>query len=177
VAGYVPFYYVMLGFIPAVTVAALWLGGSKFGYGLRAIAENDRLAEASASTSLSQAPCLRPSAPAVMAMTAARRILAVLHQRGRRLQRSITFQMVVMALLGGLGTPFGPIVGAAFLPGLGVPGHALVYHYLIAIGDDHRPRLAVCLPPLDRHPCGGSPSTGATLNLLEVRAVTKRSDR
>jgi len=48
---------------------------------------------------------------------------------------SITFQMVVMALLGGLGTPFGPIVGAAFLTLVSeFLGTRFVYHYLIAIG-------------------------------------------
>src|SRR5207244_969220 len=48
---------------------------------------------------------------------------------------SITFQMVVMALLGGLGTPFGPIVGAAFLTLVSeFLGTRFAYHYLIAIG-------------------------------------------
>ena len=48
---------------------------------------------------------------------------------------SITFQMVVMALLGGLGTPFGPVFGAAFLTLVSeVLGTRFVYHYLIAIG-------------------------------------------
>jgi branched-chain amino acid transport system permease protein len=43
--------------------------------------------------------------------------------------------MVVMALLGGLGTPFGPALGAAFLTLAGdVLGTRFVYHYLIAIG-------------------------------------------
>jgi branched-chain amino acid transport system permease protein len=48
---------------------------------------------------------------------------------------AITFQMVVMALLGGLGTPLGPILGAAFLTLVSeVLGTRFVYHYLIAIG-------------------------------------------
>src|SRR3989442_1313931 len=44
-AGYVLFYYVMLALMVGVTAGALWLGASKFGYGLRAVGENDRLAE------------------------------------------------------------------------------------------------------------------------------------
>src|SRR5437773_804170 len=41
----------------------------------------------------------------------------------------------LMALLGGLGTPFGPIVGAAFLTLVSeFLGTRFVYHYLIAIG-------------------------------------------
>ena len=48
---------------------------------------------------------------------------------------AITFQMVVMALLGGLGTPFGPVIGAAFLTLISeLLGTRFVYHYLIAIG-------------------------------------------
>ncbi len=46
-ANYVLFYYVMLALMTSVTAAALWLRDSKFGYGLRAVGENDRLAEAS----------------------------------------------------------------------------------------------------------------------------------
>jgi branched-chain amino acid transport system permease protein len=43
--------------------------------------------------------------------------------------------MVVMALLGGLGTPFGPVLGAAFLTLVSeFLGTRFVYHYLIAIG-------------------------------------------
>src|SRR5881398_351957 len=46
-AGYDVIYYVMLALMASVTGAALWLQRSKFGYGLRAVGENDRLAEAS----------------------------------------------------------------------------------------------------------------------------------
>ncbi len=47
----------------------------------------------------------------------------------------MTFQMVVMALLGGLGTPFGPVLGAAFLTLVSeFLGTRLVYYYLIVIG-------------------------------------------
>jgi branched-chain amino acid transport system permease protein len=40
-----------------------------------------------------------------------------------------------MTLLGGLGTPFGPVLGAAFLTLVSeVLGTRWVYHYLIALG-------------------------------------------
>jgi branched-chain amino acid transport system permease protein len=43
--------------------------------------------------------------------------------------------MVVMTLLGGLGTPLGPVLGAAFLTLVSeFLGTRFVYHYLIAIG-------------------------------------------
>jgi len=135
-AGYVPFYYVMLGLMTAVTVAALWLGGSKFGYGLRAIAENDRLAEASGL----DIHCLKRRvyvvSACVMAMTGGTAGYWLSYINAADVfSASITFQMVVMALLGGLGTPFGPIVGAAFLTLVSeFLGTRFVYHYLIAIG-------------------------------------------
>jgi branched-chain amino acid transport system permease protein len=48
---------------------------------------------------------------------------------------AITFQMVVMALLGGLGTPFGPVLGATFLTlASEYLGTRFVYYYLIVIG-------------------------------------------
>jgi len=48
---------------------------------------------------------------------------------------AVTFQMVVMTLLGGLGTPFGPVLGAAFLTLVSeYLGTRLVYYYLIVIG-------------------------------------------
>ena len=59
----------------------------------------------------------------------------------------MTFQMVVMALLGGLGTPFGPVLGAAFLTLVSeFLGTRLVYYYLIVIGVHHR-RPSRCSPP------------------------------
>jgi len=43
--------------------------------------------------------------------------------------------MVVMALLGGLGTPFGPVLGAMFLTlASEYLGTRFVYYYLIFIG-------------------------------------------
>jgi branched-chain amino acid transport system permease protein len=54
---------------------------------------------------------------------------------GEAFGAAITFQMVVMALVGGLGTPFGPLIGAGFLTLVSeLLGTQFVHHYLIAIG-------------------------------------------
>jgi branched-chain amino acid transport system permease protein len=135
-AGSLIFYYTMLALAAAVTACAVWLGRSKFGYGLRAVGENERLAEASGVNahrlkrrlyvlSAFFIACVGGTAGYWLSYVNATDVFGA----------SITFQMVVMALLGGLGTAAGPILGAAFLTLLGeVLGTRFVYHYLIAIG-------------------------------------------
>ena len=135
-AGYLPFYYVMLALMAGVTAAALWLGGSKFGYGLRAIGENDRLAEASGVDIHRLKRRVYVGSAFVNALVggAAGYWLSYINA-AEVFSVSMTFQMVVMALLGGLGTPFGPVLGAAFLTlASELLGTRFVYHYLIAIG-------------------------------------------
>jgi branched-chain amino acid transport system permease protein len=135
-AGYVQFYYVMLTLMTAVAAAAVWLGGSKFGFGLRAAGENDRLAEASGVDVHALKRRLYAGSAFVIALTggAAGYWLSYINA-AEVFSASITFQMVVMTLLGGLGTPFGPVLGAAFLTlASEVLGTRFVYHYLIAIG-------------------------------------------
>ena len=134
--GYVVFYYVMLGLVTAVTGAALWLQRSKFGYGLRAVGENDRLAEASGVDIHRLRRRLYVGSAFVIAVTggAAGYWLSYINAMDS-FSAAVTFQMVVMALLGGLGTPFGPVLGAAFLTLVSeYLGTRLVYYYLIVIG-------------------------------------------
>ena len=135
-AGYVLFYYVMLVLMAAVTAAALWLRGSKLGYGLRAIAENDRLAEASGVDIHRLKRRVYVASACVIALTGGTAGYWLSYINAAEVfSASITFQMVVMTLLGGLGTPFGPVVGAAFLTLVSeFLGTRFVYHYLIAIG-------------------------------------------
>jgi branched-chain amino acid transport system permease protein len=135
-AGYVLFYYVMLALMTAVTAAALWLGVSKFGYGLRAVGENDRLAEASGVDIHRLKRQVYAGSAVVIALTGGTAGYWLSYVNAAEVfSASITFQMVVMALLGGLGTPFGPVLGAAFLTlASEVLGTRFVYHYLIAIG-------------------------------------------
>ena len=135
-AGYLLFFYVMLALMSLVTAVAMWLGRSKFGYGLRAIGENDRLAEASGvnihalkrRVYVGSAFCI-----ALVGGTAGYWLSYV--NAAESFSIAITLQMVVMTLLGGLGTPFGPVLGAAFLTLVSeVLGTRFVYHYLIGIG-------------------------------------------
>lgn len=135
-AGYLLFYYVMLALMAGVTGAALWLGGSKFGYGLRAIGENDRLAEASGVDIHRLKRRVYVGSAFVIALVGGTAGYWLSYINAAEVfSVSMTFQMVVMALLGGLGTPFGPVLGAAFLTlASELLGTRFVYHYLIAIG-------------------------------------------
>jgi branched-chain amino acid transport system permease protein len=135
-AGYDVIYYVMLALMAGVTGAALWLQRSKFGYGLRAVGENDRLAEASGVNIHRLRRRLYVGSAFVIAVTggAAGYWLSYINAM-ESFSAAITFQMVVMTLLGGLGTPFGPALGAAFLTLVSeFLGTRLVYYYLIVIG-------------------------------------------
>jgi branched-chain amino acid transport system permease protein len=135
-AGYLLFYYVMLALMTGVTVAALWLGGSKFGYGLRAVGENDRLAEASGVDIHRLKRRVYVGSAFVIALTGGTGGYWLSYINAADVfNAAMTFQMVVMTLLGGLGTPFGPVLGAAFLTLVSeFLGTRFVYHYLIAIG-------------------------------------------
>jgi len=135
-AGYLVFYYVMLGLTTAVTAAAFWLRRSKFGYGLRAVGENDRLAEASGVDIHRLKRRVYVGSALVIALTGGTAGYWLSYINAAEvLSASITFQMVVMTLLGGLGTPLGPVLGAAFLTLVSeFLGTRFVYHYLIAIG-------------------------------------------
>ena len=135
-SGYVLFYYMMLALMAGVTAAALWLQRSKFGYGLRAVGENDRLAEASGVNIHRLRRRLYVGSAFVIAVTGgtAGYWLSYINAM-ESFSAAVTFQMVVMTLLGGLGTPFGPVLGAAFLTLVSeYLGTRLVYYYLIVIG-------------------------------------------
>jgi branched-chain amino acid transport system permease protein len=135
-AGYLVFYYVMLGLMTAVTAAAFWLRSSRFGYGLRAVGENDRLAEASGVDIHRLKRRVYIGSALVIALTGGTAGYWLSYVNATEVfGASITFQMVVMTLLGGLGTPLGPVLGAAFLTLVSeFLGTRFVYHYLIAIG-------------------------------------------
>lgn len=135
-AGYLLFYYVMLAVMVLVTATAFWLERSKFGYGLRAVGENDLLAEASGVDLHRLKRRVYLASALFIAWTGgtAGYWLSYINAT-EAFGVAITFQMVVMTLLGGLGTPYGPLLGAAFLTLVAeFLGTRLVYHYLIAIG-------------------------------------------
>jgi branched-chain amino acid transport system permease protein len=134
--GYLAFYYLMLFLMVIVTATAVWLGRSKFGYGLRAVGENDRLAEASGVDIHRLKRRVYVIAAACIAWTGGTAAYWLSYVNATdAFGASVTFQMVTMALLGGLATPYGPVLGAAFLTlASEVLGTRFVYHYLIAIG-------------------------------------------
>jgi len=135
-ADYHLFYYVMLTLMASVTAAALWLRRSRFGYGLRAVGENDRLAEASGVDIHGLKRRLYVGSAFVIAVTGGTAGYWLSYINAQEFfGTGMTFQMVVMTLLGGLGTPFGPALGATFLTLVSeFLGTRFVYHYLIAIG-------------------------------------------
>jgi len=134
--GYTLFYYVMLTLMAAVVATALWLRDSRFGYGLRAVGENDRLAEASGVDIHGLKRRVYVGSALVIALTGGTAGYWLSYVNAAEVfSASVTFQMVVMTLLGGLGTPLGPVLGAAFLTLCSeFLGTRFVYHYLIAIG-------------------------------------------
>lgn len=134
--SYVVFYYLMLGIMTMVTGTALWLGRSKFGYGLRAIGENERLAEASGVDLHRLKLRVYMLSAVFIAWTGGTQGYWLSYiNASEAFGAAITFQMVVMALVGGLGTPFGPLLGAGFLTLVSeLLGTQFVHHYLIAIG-------------------------------------------
>jgi len=135
-AGYLLFYYVMLVLMAGVTAAALTLGVSRFGYGLRAIGENDRLAEASGVDIHRLKRRVYVGSALAVALTGGTAGYWLSYINAAEVfSASVSFQMVVMALLGGLGRPFGPVLGAAFLTlASEILGTRSPYYYLIAIG-------------------------------------------
>lgn len=135
-ADYHLFYYVMLALMAVTTAAALWLRRSRFGYGLRAVGENDRLAEASGVDIHGLKRRLYVFSAFVIAVTGGTAGYWLSYINAQEFfGTGMTFQMVVMTLLGGLGTPFGPAFGATFLTLVSeFLGTRFVYHYLIAIG-------------------------------------------
>lgn len=134
--GYGIFYYLMLGIMVLVTGTALWLERSKFGYGLRAIGESERLAEASGVDLQGLKLRVYMLSALFIAWTGGTQGYWLSYiNASEAFGAAITFQMVVMALVGGLGTPFGPLVGAGFLTLVSeLLGTQFVHHYLIAIG-------------------------------------------
>jgi branched-chain amino acid transport system permease protein len=110
------FYYVGLTVMLAVIGITYWIERSKFGYGLKAIREAEHAAE------LSGVDTLRAKIEAYvisgffLGMIGGIEAYWLTYITPHMVfDVLITIQMVVMALLGGIGTLLGPVVGAAFL--------------------------------------------------------------
>jgi branched-chain amino acid transport system permease protein len=130
------FYYLLLFFMGLVIALTYLLSRSKFGYGLRAIRESERAAE------LSGVPTLRIKMQAYMLSSSfigciggveAYWLTYIIPDDVFNVMRTI--QMVIMALLGGMGTVLGPVIGGSFLTLIAeYLGAKFVYDYLILVG-------------------------------------------
>jgi branched-chain amino acid transport system permease protein len=110
------FYYA--GFVIMLVILGInaWIERSKFGYGLRAIRESELTAELSGVDTLkSKMKAYAISAFFLGVIGSLEAYWLTYITPHMVFDVLITIQMVVMALLGGMGTVLGPAVGAAFL--------------------------------------------------------------
>jgi branched-chain amino acid transport system permease protein len=130
------FYYIGLGVMVVVVGIAYRIRRSKFGYALRAIHEAEQAAE------LSGVDTLRSKVKAYMVSAFFLGLIGGIEAYWLTyitphmvFDILITIQMVVMSLLGGMGTVFGPVVGASFLTILYELLHRdFPYTYTIIVG-------------------------------------------
>lgn len=114
-----PFFYVMLGILAAVTLVNAWIAHSRFGYGLIAIREDE---DAAAAMGIN-APLYKTIAFALSGLFAglAGGVFAywITFIDPDAVFRVITtIQMIIMAVFGGTGTVTGPLLGALVLASL-----------------------------------------------------------
>jgi branched-chain amino acid transport system permease protein len=130
------FYYLFLFFMGLVITLTYLLSRSKFGYGLRAIREAEGAAELSGVPTLRvkmQAYMLSSSLVGCIGGTEAYWLTYIISDDVFNVMRTI--QMVIMTLLGGMGTTLGPVIGGTFLTLVSeYLGARLVYDYLILVG-------------------------------------------
>jgi len=130
------FYYLMLFFMGLVVGLTALLEKSKFGYGLRAIREAEQAAELSGVPTLKikiKAYVLSSSLIGCLGGVEAYWLTYIIPDDVFNVLRTI--QMVIMTLLGGMGTVLGPVIGASFLTLVSeYLGAKFVYDYLIFVG-------------------------------------------
>lgn len=130
------FYYFGLGVMVVVVMMTYRIKRSKFGYALRAIREAEQAAE------LAGVDTLRAKVKAYMISAFFLGLIGGIEAYWLTyitphmvFDVLITIQMVVMSLLGGMGTVFGPAVGASFLTVLYELLHRdFPYTYTILVG-------------------------------------------
>jgi branched-chain amino acid transport system permease protein len=130
------FYYLLLGFMSLVIGVSFFFERSKFGYGLRAIRGSEQAAELSGVPTFSlkvRAYILSSALIGCIGGIEAYWLTYIIPDDVFNVMRTI--QMVVMTLLGGMGTLPGPIIGAAFLTlAAEFLGARFVYDYLTLLG-------------------------------------------
>jgi branched-chain amino acid transport system permease protein len=109
---------------------------SKFGYGLRAIREAEQAAELSGVPTLGikvRAYVLASGLIGCIGGVEAYWLTYIIPDDVFNVMRTI--QMIIMTLLGGMGTVLGPVIGASFLTLISeYLGAEFVYDYLIFVG-------------------------------------------
>lgn len=126
-------YLLLAGFLVGLT---RWIELHKHGYGLRAIRESE---EAAARTGVNT---LEVKLKTYVLTAFFIGLLGALESTrlgyftpGDVFDVRITIKMIIMSLLGGMGTVLGPVIGASFLQWLeDVLGAALLNYYLVIIG-------------------------------------------
>lgn len=130
------FYYTLLFFMGLVLGLTALLERSKFGYGLRAIHEAEPAAELAGVPTLTlkvRAYILSSSLIGCIGGVEAYWLTYIIPEDVFNVLRTI--QMVVMTLLGGMGTLLGPVIGATFLTLISeFLGAKFIYNYLIFLG-------------------------------------------
>ena len=130
------FYYVLLAIMSVVVAASYALERSKFGYGLKALRDSEAAAAAAGvpvAALKRRVYMLSSSFLALVGGTAAYWIGYI--NGADSLAATLILQTIAMAVIGGLGTPLGPVVGAAVLVGVqDWLGATFVYDYLLLLG-------------------------------------------
>lgn len=130
------FFYCMFAVTSLVVLAHCIIETSKFGYGLKAIHEAESAAETvGVNTTAIKLRAYMTSAFFLGMLGGIEAYWITYITPGDVFSVHKTVQMVIMTLLGGMGTLLGPIVGASFLTLLAdVLGTAFVEYYLIMVG-------------------------------------------
>jgi branched-chain amino acid transport system permease protein len=111
-----PFFYLMLGILAAVTVVNWWLSASRFGYGLVAIREDEDAAAAMGiDTVLYKTIAFAMSGGFAGLAGGVFAYWITFIDPDAVFRVLTTIQMIIMAVFGGMGTVVGPLLGALVL--------------------------------------------------------------
>ncbi len=130
------FFYFGFALALAVVVLTLWITRSRFGYGLRAVREAETAAELLGVDALKMKTSAYSLGALLLGLIGGLEAYWLTYITPHMVfDVLITIQMVVMTLLGGIGTVWGPVVGATFLTLLYESLYRnFPYTYTIAVG-------------------------------------------
>lgn len=130
------FYYVMFTLMFMVMAVTLWIERSRFGYSLKAIHEAENTAELVGVNTLFAKTTAYTISAFFLGMFGATEAYWVTYITPNDVFNiHVTIQMVIMTLLGGMGTVMGPIVGGSFLTIISeILWARFIYTYMILLG-------------------------------------------